>query len=67
VIKLSASIMKKVPMEKVEYSSRSCSAGMEVELPSDAALEEIHARLTSRWKSISSHVRKRSSLLRKPV
>jgi hypothetical protein len=37
--------MKKVPMEEMEYSSRSCSAGMEVELPSDAAPEEIHARL----------------------
>ena len=45
MLKLSASVMKKVPLPGVEYSSFSCSAGIEVELPSDAAVEEIQARL----------------------
>lgn len=43
MIKLSARVSKKLPMPDVEYSSRSCSAGIEVEVAegtNPAALQE---------------------------
>lgn len=45
MLKLSASAMKKVPTDGLDYSSRSCSAGIEVELPSGSKADEIRCRL----------------------
>jgi len=45
MMKLSASISKKVPIEGMQYSSYSCSAGIEVELPDGTALEEVVGQL----------------------
>ncbi len=45
MIKLSASISKKLPVPDVEFSSRSCSAAIEAELPSGTKSEEVLARL----------------------
>ena len=45
MIKLTASIMKKVPIDGLDYSSRSASAGMEVEMPSGAKAEDVMCRL----------------------
>jgi hypothetical protein len=45
MMKLSASISKKVPIEGMQYSNYSCSAGIEVELPDGTALEEVVGQL----------------------
>jgi hypothetical protein len=45
MIKLSASVSKKMPLADVEYSSRSCSAGAEVEMSGDASPEELTEKL----------------------
>ena len=45
MIKLNASIMKKIPIDGLDYSSRSASAGMEVEMPSGAKGEDVRCRL----------------------
>lgn len=45
MIKLNASVSKKVPLPDVEYSSRSCSAGAEVEVSSGANAEELKEKL----------------------
>ena len=45
MIKLNASIMKKVPIDGLDYSSRSASAGVEVEMPSGAKAENVRCRL----------------------
>jgi len=47
MIKLSASVSKKVPVPDVEFSSRSYSAGMEVELSSGAPASEIKKKLSA--------------------
>ena len=41
MIKLNASVSKKVPLPDVQYGSRSCSAGAEVEVSSGACAEEL--------------------------
>jgi hypothetical protein len=45
MVKLSASVSKKVPMPDVEFSSRCCSAGIEVELATPSDSKEILSRL----------------------
>ena len=45
MIKLSASVSKKVPIEGLGYSSRSYSAGLETEVPSGCPSEELQSRL----------------------
>ena len=45
MIKLSASVSKKVPVPDVEFSSQSYSAGMEVEVSSGTEPEEIQKKL----------------------
>jgi hypothetical protein len=40
MIKLSASVSKKVPVPDVEFSSDSYSAGLDVEMSSDASTED---------------------------
>ncbi len=45
MVKLSASISKKLPVPDVEFSSRSCSAAIEAELPSGTKSAEVRARL----------------------
>ncbi len=45
MIKLTASVSKKVPMPDIDFSSRSCSAGAEVELASGAGAEELNEKL----------------------
>ena len=45
MIKLSASVSKKVPVPDVEFSSQSYSAGMEVEVSSGTEPEEIGKKL----------------------
>ena len=47
MIKLSASISKKVPVPDVEFSSQSYSAGMEVEVSSGTEPGEIRSKLQS--------------------
>lgn len=47
MIKLSASVCKKVPLPGVEFSSQSYSAGMEVEVSSGTAPEELKRKLQS--------------------
>jgi len=41
MIKLSANVSKKYPIANVEFSSRSCSAGIEVEADSSASPEDV--------------------------
>lgn len=45
MIALSASLSKKVPVVGVEFSSRSCSAGVEVEADSGATPQELLEKL----------------------
>ena len=45
MIKLSAGLSKKVPMEEIQFSSRSASAAVEVELADGSEAEDIRARL----------------------
>ncbi len=45
MIKLTASVSKKVPMPDIDFSSRCCSAGAEVELASGAGAEEMKEKL----------------------
>ena len=47
MIKLSASVCKKVPLPGVEFSSQSYSAGMEVEVSCDASHQVVKDRLRS--------------------
>ena len=56
MIKLNASVSKKVPMQDVEYSSRSCSAGAEVEVSNDASPEDIKARLQTLYRTLEQAV-----------
>jgi hypothetical protein len=45
MIKLSASVSKKVPIDGLDYSSRSYSAGLETEMPSGCSADELQCRL----------------------
>jgi hypothetical protein len=45
MIKLSADVTKKVPIAGVEFSSQSCSAGIEVEADGGATSQELLERL----------------------
>ncbi len=45
MIRLSANVMKKVPVDGIDFSSRSASAGIEVEVASGATGEELRQRL----------------------
>ena len=45
MLKLTASLSKKLPIQGIEFSSKSASAGIEVEMPSAATSEEIRWRL----------------------
>jgi len=45
MIKLNASVSKKVPVPEVEFSSQSYSAGMEVEVASGASQDELKENL----------------------
>ena len=47
MIKLSASVSKKVPVPEVEFSSQNYSAGMEVEASCDASEQAVRDRLRS--------------------
>ena len=55
MIKLSASLMKKLPGD-VEYSSRSYSAGIEVELQSGARPEELQGQLRRLYELLDAAV-----------
>jgi hypothetical protein len=56
MIKLSASVSKKVPLQDIEYSSRSCSAGAEVEMPGDASPEELKEKLRTLYRTLEEAV-----------
>jgi hypothetical protein len=56
MVKLSASVSKKVPLQNVEYSSRSCSAGAEVEMSSDASPEELKEKLLALYRTLEEAV-----------
>ncbi|MFW6118816.1 MAG: hypothetical protein ACOC7S_00620 [Planctomycetota bacterium] len=45
MIKLSASMSKKVPLPDVEYSSHSCTAGMEVEMSDSSTSRQLAEKL----------------------
>ena len=45
MIKLSASVSKKLPLPDVEFSSHCCSAGMEVEIADTLTANEVRERL----------------------
>ena len=45
MLKLSASLSKKLPIDGIEFSSRSVSAGIEVEMPSAGNTEETRCSL----------------------
>ena len=45
MLKLTASLSEKLPVVGIEYSSKSASAGIEVEMPSAANSEDIRHRL----------------------
>ncbi len=45
MIKLSAGVTKKAPIEGLSYSSRACSAGIEIEMSSGADAAAVRARL----------------------
>ncbi|MFW6119036.1 MAG: hypothetical protein ACOC7S_01725 [Planctomycetota bacterium] len=56
MIKLSAGLSKKVPMPDVDYSSRSCSAGAEVELANGASPEDLKERLRALYRTLEEAV-----------
>ena len=56
MIKLSASVSKKVPLVGVEYSSRYCSAGAEVEMSGDAGPEELKEKLRALYRTLEEAV-----------
>ena len=56
MIKLSASVSKKVPLAGIEFSSRSCSAGAEVEVSGDAGLDELKAKLRTLYRTLEEAV-----------
>ena len=45
MIKLHATITKKVPIPNLDYSSRSCLAGMEIEISDGATGKQIQQRI----------------------
>ena len=45
MIRLSAGLSKKLPLQGVEFSSQSASAGIEVELADGASSEQIREKL----------------------
>jgi len=60
MIKLSASVSKKAPVPDVEFSSRSYSAGMEVEISSDAREEELRERLRSFYELLEASIQEQT-------
>ena len=56
MLKLTASISKKLPVEGIEFSSKSASAGIEVEMPSAANAEEIRCRLKQLYAALEFSV-----------
>ena len=56
MLKLTASLSKKLPIEGVEFSSRSASAGIEVEMPSSASPEEVGCRIQRLYDVLESAV-----------
>ncbi len=56
MIKLSASVSKKVPVPEVEFSSQSYSAGMEIELASDVPQDELKERLRSLYSMLEDSI-----------
>jgi len=69
MIKLSASIQKKLPIENLEYSSQSYSAGMEIELADRTGKEELKEKIRKLYgllgeaidQQIQSHVGERKA------
>ena len=53
MLKLTASLSKKLPMSGIDYSSKSASAGIEVEMPSAATSEEIRCRLEQLYAALA--------------
>ena len=56
MIKLSACVSKKLPVPDVEFSSRSYSAGMEVEVASGASSEEIQQNLRALYELLEESI-----------
>jgi hypothetical protein len=56
MIKLSAGASKKVPVPNVEFSSRSFSAGMEVEVPSGIRPDEIREKLRGLYRLLEEAI-----------
>ncbi len=56
MIKLSANVSKKVPVPDVQYSSQSYSAGMEIELSSGTAKDELKSRLRALYELLEEAV-----------
>ncbi len=57
MIKLSASVSKKVPVPDVQYSSQSYSAGMEIELSSGAAKDELKSKLRALYELLEEAIK----------
>ena len=56
MLKLTASLSEKLPVVGIEYSSKSASAGIEVEMPSAANSEEIRCRLKQLYAALEFSV-----------
>ena len=56
MLKLTASLSKKLPINGIEYSSKSASAGIEVEMPCAANAEEITCRLEQLYAALEFSV-----------
>ena len=56
MLKLTASLSKKLPINGIEFSSKSASAGIEVEMPSSANAEEIRCRLKQLYAALEFSV-----------
>jgi len=56
MIKLSANVSKKVPMPEIQFSSRCCSAGIEVELSSATDSKKVLAKLKRLYATLEEAV-----------
>ena len=56
MIKLSASVSKKVPVPEVEFSSQSYSAGMEIEVASGTSQDEVKEKLRALYRTLEESI-----------
>ena len=56
MIKLSASVSKKLPVPEIEYSSHCLSAGIEIELASDVPQDELKEKLRSLYSMLEESI-----------